>query len=279
MTISKNISYVELSPSEYSQRTLGVNNGTVIETDQIKLVPLLLERDAPIMWETYKNHPELFNWMPHGILNTYKEFYDVQASFCSNPEYFNWVCYATAPSSISGDNKNEKKWVNVGSVALLDISLIHRRAEVGAVWFHPAVHGTFVVPETIYALVRFSFERLVSGRVQWKTHHKNIASQKAAIKLGFDFDGIFRNHIIHSDGNWRNTVYYSMTDDDWFGREEVTIDAKKGVDVQQESKVLQNRVLVNGPLGRQLKLESLIDVKMKEGKPLPATLVNGEPLN
>ncbi|KAF9195848.1 hypothetical protein BGZ49_002969, partial [Haplosporangium sp. Z 27] len=233
-----------------------------------------LERDAPLLWEVYKDHPNLFDWMPQGPLRSYEEFYAVQAGYSAAPNFFNWICYVSAKSTKDVSN-DDKKWVLCGSICLLDISLAHRHFEVGCIWFHPSFHGTFVMLETTYALLRFSFERLQAGRVQWKTHHKNIPSQKAAIKLGFDFDGIHRKHIIHSDGMWRNTFFYSMTDDDWFERE-VTTDARPNLDVEEAVRAL---LLTSGSRGRQSKLEELIVKRKNEGKQLPIAVEKGDQLN
>ncbi|KAF9916843.1 hypothetical protein BX616_002673 [Lobosporangium transversale] len=287
------IQYTQLSPTEYSQQTLGVKSGMRIETDQIRLEPILLDRDVPELWKVYKNHPELWTWMPHGPAMTYEEFYDVQAKFCAAKDFFNWSVYVSAPSSAQSDEgvsikeeeekkeKEKKKWVLCGSICLLDISLPFRRFEVGSIWFHPSVHGTFVVLETTYALLRFSFEQLQAGRVQWKTHFKNIASQKAAVKLGFDLDGIHRKHMIHMDGTWRHTYYYSITDDDWFGREEETVDGRPNLDVAAAAAALISEGMNDGQAtskGRQHRLEQLMASRKNEGKALPATIALGKAL-
>ncbi|KAI1312664.1 hypothetical protein EDD11_002863 [Mortierella claussenii] len=268
------IKYTALPSGAYTQQTLGVKSGMRIETDQILLEPLLLERDAPALWDVYKNHPELFTWMPHGPLSTFQEFYDIQARFCAAKDFFNWTVYVSAHPN--EHFKEKKKWVLCGSICLLDISLSFRRFEVGSIWFHPRVHGTFVMLETTYALLRFSFEQLQAGRVQWKTHHRNIASQKAATKLGFDLDGLHRKHMIHSDGTWRHTFFYSMTDDDWFGREEETVDGKAILDVATAAEELNKQSLVSR--GKQLRLEELVNDRKKEGKALPASIAQGEQL-
>ncbi|KAF9937396.1 hypothetical protein BGZ75_005784 [Mortierella antarctica] len=279
-THTKTIQYTLLTPSEYSQQTLGVNSGTRIETDQILLEPLLLERDAPKLWEVYKNHPQLFAYMPHGPCQSYEEFYNIQAKFCRLSDYSNWTCYVSGNSSsgeeateINSNNKH-KKWVLCGSICLLDIHLPFRKCEVGSIWFHPSVHGTFVMLETTLALLRFAFERLHSGRVQWKTHFQNIASQKAAIKLGFSLEGVHRKHMIHADGTWRHTYMYAMTDDDWFGREE-TVDARPNLDLlaaHEEHAATPSK-------GLRRDLEELVATKQKEGKPLPGSVVEGQALH
>ncbi|KAG0313306.1 hypothetical protein BGZ99_008970 [Dissophora globulifera] len=265
------IKYKVLSEPEYSQQTLGANSGTQIETEQIKLVPFLLERDAPLLWEIAKNSTHLFRLMTFGPLETYEAFYKAKAKFCTLTDWSNWVCYVSAPT-VDG-NKN---WVICGHVALVDISLLHRHFEVGGVWLHPSVHGTFVVVETTYALLRFSYEKLQAGRVVWKTHHRNMASQKAAVKLGFQFEGIHRKHMVDSDGLWRNTYWYGMTDDEWFGREQETEDARRGLDVVAAAAALLDQGEVESKQ-QQKQLEELIANRKKSGKPLPSS-IDGKPL-
>lgn len=222
----------------------------------------------------YKNHPQLFAFMPHGPKLTYEDFNELQTHFCAKG-WFTWSCYVSAhPGEASSENK---KWVLCGSLALLDISLPDRRFEIGSVWFHPGVHGTFVTQEATYALLRFSFECLQAGRVQWKTHHQNIASQKAAIKMGFGLEGMHRKHIIHADGTWRHTLFYSMTDDDWFGQEETT-DGRRGLDVAAAGAAAALKYANTTSKGSQRHLEEIIADRKKEGKALPGSVASGEPL-
>ncbi|KAF9909885.1 hypothetical protein EC991_007875 [Linnemannia zychae] len=270
---AKSIKYTQLDRSEYSQTTLGQMNGFVIETDQIQLRPLHLERDAPLLWNVYKNYPELFKYMPAGPFYRYEDFYKEQEHFCTSGAFFNWTVYVSAPVA-EGEEKN---WVLCGSICLLDIVLRYRRFEVGAIWFHPSVHGTFVMVETTYALLRFSFEKLQAGRVQWKTHHHNIASQKAAKKLGFQEEGYFKKHMIHADGTWRHTLFYAMTDDDWFGREADSIDGRAGLVVEpgvEGAEVEEGKVAK----GLQKRLEDVVEGRKKEGKPLVEGIARGEAL-
>ncbi|KAG0316378.1 hypothetical protein BGZ99_006928 [Dissophora globulifera] len=265
MAAKQFIKYTVLSESECSQQTLGVNSGTQIETEQIKLVPFLLERDAPLLWEVAKNNTQLFRWMTFGPLETYEAFYKANARFCTLSDWSNWVCYVSAPT-VDG----KKNWVICGHVALLDISLPHRHVEIGCIWLHPSVQGTFVVAETTYALLRFSYEKLQAGRVIWKTHHCNIASQKAAVKLGFQSEGVHRKAMIHSDGQWRNTYWYGMTDDEWFGRE-LTEDARRGLDVVAAAAALLDQGEVESKQ-QQKQLEELIANRKKAGKQLPSSI-------
>lgn len=230
----------------------------------------------------YKNHKQLFSYFPRGPCNSYEEFYNDQAKFSQSSDYSNWVCYVSANSSSidaaeassDKDIQKNKKWVLCGSICLLDIYLPFRKCEIGAIWFHPSVHGTFVMLETTLALLRFAFERLKCGRVQWKTHFQNIASQKAAAKLGFAFEGVHRKHMIHADGTWRHTYMYAMTDDDWLGREE-TVDARPDMDIL----AVHEEHVATPVKGLRRDLEELVKMKKKEGKPLPSSVVQGQELN
>ncbi|KAG0263711.1 hypothetical protein BGZ95_003743 [Linnemannia exigua] len=280
----KSIKYTQLPRSEYSQTTLGQMNGFLIETDQIQLRPLLLERDAPLLWGVYKNYPELFKYMPGGAHYCYENFYKEQENFVTSGAFSNWAVYVSAPVVDKGEKEGEeedeeKKWVLCGSICLLDIVLRYRRFEIGAIWFHPSVQGTFVMVETAYALLRFSFEKLRAGRVQWKTHHQNLASQKAATKLGFREEGIFRKHMIHADGTWRHTLFYAMTDDEWFGREEgETVDGRAGLLVEAEKDGEEVEEGKKNEKGLQKRLEGVVEGRKKEGKPLTEGIVRGEAL-
>ncbi|KAG0044385.1 hypothetical protein BGZ83_010403 [Gryganskiella cystojenkinii] len=270
------VHFTRLDATQFSQHTsLGPNSGTLIETDNIRLEPIQLEKHTPKLWNLYKNHQGLFQYFPHGPLATYEKFYAVQKNFCESKDFANWAVYLLV-NNPSGDSEKNKTKILCGSICLLDIHLAFRRSEVGSIWFHPAVHGTTVMLETTYALLRFAFERLQCGRVQWKTHHLNLASQKAAAKLGFDEDGLHRKHVLNWDGQWRNTWFYSMTDDDWFGLEEVTTNARPGLEVGPTAD--RPADLVVEPKGRQLALENKIAERRKNGKAIPAGVLAGQPL-
>ncbi|GJJ74607.1 hypothetical protein EMPS_06965 [Entomortierella parvispora] len=273
VTTSIPIRYTRIDKSLYSQNTLGEYSGLQIETDNILLEPLLIDRDAPKLWNLYKDHLDLFHFFPHGPLTTYEKFYAVQKRFCDSPEFSNWTVHLLVDTSAEGQPSKEKTRILCGSICLLDIQPAHRRCEVGAIWFHPAVHGTTVMLESTYMLLRLAFGRLQSGRVQWKTHHANVASQKAALKLGFEQDGLHRKHLLNWDGIWRHSYFYSMTDDDWFG---VPVTTTPGAAQEPLADGLEGLGLESK--GKQLALETKIAERRKTSKPFPASVLAGQPL-
>lgn len=103
----------------------------------------------------------------------------------------------------------------LGSTRFLDISKKDRGLEIGFTWYTPRVWRTSVNTEAKYLLLKHCFETLKTIRVQLKTHHLNLASQKAIERIGGVKEGILRNHRIQEDGSTRHSVYYSILDTEW----------------------------------------------------------------
>jgi RimJ/RimL family protein N-acetyltransferase len=102
----------------------------------------------------------------------------------------------------------------VGMVALMNRDRANRRVEIGHIWYSPKAQRTTVNTEVAYLLLRESFDRLASRRVEWKCDALNERSRTAALRLGLTFEGVFRNHMIVKGRN-RDTAWYAMTGDEW----------------------------------------------------------------
>jgi len=103
----------------------------------------------------------------------------------------------------------------IGSTRFMDIDDKHQRLEIGYTWLTPAYWRTAINTNCKYLLLRYSFEHLHLQRVQIKTDHDNIRSQKAIERIGATKEGILRNHMIRKDGTTRHTVIYSITIEEW----------------------------------------------------------------
>lgn len=103
----------------------------------------------------------------------------------------------------------------IGSTRFMDIDDKHQRLEIGYTWLTPAYWRTAINTNCKYLLLRYSFEHLHLQRVQIKTDHENIRSQKAIERIGATKEGILRNHMIRKDGTTRHTVMYSITIEEW----------------------------------------------------------------
>ncbi len=102
----------------------------------------------------------------------------------------------------------------VGMAAFMNLVPAHRRLELGHIWYIPAAQRTAVNTETVYLMLRESFDRLGYRRVEWKCDALNARSMKAAVRLGFGFEGTFRQHCIVKGRN-RDTAWFAMLDTDW----------------------------------------------------------------
>jgi len=103
----------------------------------------------------------------------------------------------------------------VGVTSLMDIRRGDRGLEIGGTWLTPRVWRSAVNSECKYLLLRHAFEVLGCIRVQLKTDSRNTRSQRAIERLGAVKEGVLRKHMILHDGYTRDTVMYSIVDDEW----------------------------------------------------------------
>ena len=102
----------------------------------------------------------------------------------------------------------------VGMCSFLSIVPEMQRVEIGHIWYAPPLHGSGISVEVAWMLLSEAFERLRYRRVEWKCNALNERSRRAALKLGFVFEGVFRQHMIVKGRN-RDSAWFSMLDRDW----------------------------------------------------------------
>jgi RimJ/RimL family protein N-acetyltransferase len=102
----------------------------------------------------------------------------------------------------------------LGSISLMSIRAEHGVAELGNIWYAPAAQRTKTNTEACYLLLRHCFEDLGYRRMEWKCDARNEPSRNAALRLGFTFEGIFRQHMIIKGEN-RDTAWFAMLDHEW----------------------------------------------------------------
>ena len=104
-----------------------------------------------------------------------------------------------------------------GYASYMRIEPAHRSMEVGNILYSPALQRTRAATDAMYLMARHAFEDLGYRRYEWKCNAENQASRKAALRLGFTFEGIFRQHMIVKGCN-RDTAWFSMLDTEWPAR-------------------------------------------------------------
>ena len=102
----------------------------------------------------------------------------------------------------------------VGMVSFLNTVKDMRRLEVGHIWYAPVAQRTETNTEAVYLMLCAAFDELKYRRVEWKCDAMNARSRAAALRLGFQFEGIFRQHMIVKGRN-RDTAWFAMLDHEW----------------------------------------------------------------
>ncbi|QGA15161.1 hypothetical protein EYB26_002817 [Talaromyces marneffei] len=102
----------------------------------------------------------------------------------------------------------------MGYIGLLNIIPVHRSIEVGHVMYSPALQRTTPATESVFLLARYAFRDLGYRRLEWKCNNLNEASKRAARRYGFEFEGVFRQHMIIKGRN-RDSAWFSLLDSEW----------------------------------------------------------------
>jgi RimJ/RimL family protein N-acetyltransferase len=102
----------------------------------------------------------------------------------------------------------------VGHASYMRIMPEHRVIEVGNIFYAPMLVRSAAGTEAMYLMAKHVFEDLGYRRYEWKCNALNEPSRQAALRLGFSFEGIFRQHMIQK-GHSRDTAWYSMLDCEW----------------------------------------------------------------
>jgi RimJ/RimL family protein N-acetyltransferase len=102
----------------------------------------------------------------------------------------------------------------VGMVSIMNIVPEMGRAEIGHIWYSPLVQKSAVNTEVTFLLLRYLFDDLGYRRVEWKCDNRNEPSKNAALRLGFQYEGLFRQHMVVKGHN-RDTAWFALIDADW----------------------------------------------------------------
>lgn len=103
----------------------------------------------------------------------------------------------------------------VGSTRFGSVSPADRRVEIGWTWVARPWQRTPVNTEAKYLMLRHAFETLGCVRVELKTDALNERSRAAILRVGATQEGILRRHTRSQEGRMRDTVYFSILDDEW----------------------------------------------------------------
>jgi len=109
------------------------------------------------------------------------------------------------------DARTEKA---VGVAAFLRIDAANGVIEVGHINYSPRLQQTAAATEAMALMMRRVFDELGYRRYEWKCDSLNAPSRAAAARLGFQYEGLFRQALVYKDRN-RDTAWFSMLDREW----------------------------------------------------------------
>ena len=173
----------------------------VLEGAYVTLRPVTAA-DAADLWRSGADDAELWQYMAGGPFASLEEF---QAFVRLQEESEDPLHFAIL------DRESGR---SIGTASLMRIEPKHRVIEVGHILFTGALQRTRGATEAMYLLARYVFEVLGYRRYEWKCNAANEKSKRAAGRLGFTFEGVFRQHMIIKGEN-RDTAWYSMLDSEW----------------------------------------------------------------
>lgn len=169
-----------------------------------RLEPLDETRHAEDLFAAYALAPDGRDWTymaagPFSEFEAYRQYAEV-ASKSADPKHFAVI-----------DLKAEKA---VGTLALMRIDRGNGVIEVGNVAFSPLLQQKPSSTEAQFLLMRYVFDELKYRRYEWKCDNLNAPSHKAALRLGFRYEGVFRQAVVYK-GRSRDTAWYSIIDKEW----------------------------------------------------------------
>lgn len=100
-----------------------------------------------------------------------------------------------------------------GMAAFMSFKSAHGSLEIGHIHYGPEMQRTAAGTEAIILMMRRAFS-FGNRRLEWRCHALNERSRRAAERLGFTFEGVFRNSSVQK-GHSRDTAWYSITDEEW----------------------------------------------------------------
>ena len=176
--------------------------GTVLTGRTCSLEPLQPERHAHDLFAANRaDDGRMWTYLPYGPFGTLDAYGDWLTATCQRNDP---LFYVVVPRET---NKA------AGLASYLRITPESGSLEIGHIAFSPHLQATTPATEALFLLMQHTFE-IGYRRCEWKCDALNEKSRRAAQRLGFSFEGIFRRATLYKGRN-RDTAWYAVTDTDW----------------------------------------------------------------
>jgi RimJ/RimL family protein N-acetyltransferase len=199
----------------------------------VTLEPLNAERHAAALWHAVRGHDELWTWLAEGPFATLA---DLRKSIEQKQAATSTVFLAIVPTESripegagafmplkEGESARPSGPATpsapkaAGWASYMRMEPAHGVVEVGNIMMSPSLQRTTAATEAMVLMAAHVFDDLGYRRYEWKCNALNEPSRRAALRYGFTFEGIFRQHMIIKDLS-RDTAWFSMLDREWPAR-------------------------------------------------------------
>jgi len=169
-----------------------------------RLEPLELAVHADSLWQAHQADPDGRHWtyLSQSRPASFEVFQGLVAAMQASNDPLHWAVI------------DQRSGCAVGTLSLMRIDTAHGVIEVGNVNFSQALQRTPASTEAHWLLMRYVFEDLGYRRYEWKCDSLNARSRATALRLGFQFEGVFRQAVVYK-GRSRDTAWYSLIDSEW----------------------------------------------------------------
>jgi RimJ/RimL family protein N-acetyltransferase len=198
------VSYPALPIGPPVDSTPAQRPGPVTLTGRFGRVERLTPQHGAALWDAVKGHDDIWTYMssePFADVAAFSAYVAMRIE--QNDPYF-YAIVDTAGRTL-------------GMAALMETRPAMRVIEVGHILLSPQLQRTPLATEAQYLLARYAFDTLGYRRYEWKCNALNAPSRRAALRFGFSFEGVLRQHMIIK-GRSRDTAYFSMLDIEWPAR-------------------------------------------------------------
>jgi len=177
----------------------------VLHGRTVILEPLSAASNTDDLWQAVHGHDEIWAYLADG---PYASKADLRRALEEKQAGSSAVFFAIAPQATGRV---------AGYASYMRMDPANGVIEVGNILLAPSLQRTIAATEAMYLMARNVFEDLGYRRYEWKCNANNDPSRRAAIRYGFTFEGIFRQHMIVKGHN-RDTAWFSMLDSEWPAR-------------------------------------------------------------
>ncbi|MFC1665048.1 GNAT family N-acetyltransferase [Pseudomonadota bacterium] len=176
---------------------------SVLLGEYCRCEPLNLDKHSPDLFSAFEQDNENRAWvyLPYGPFDSLIEYQHWMKNACFNGDPFYYAIV---------DNKTDS---SIGVVSYLRINPKAGSIEVGHINYSPALQRTVAATEAMYLMMHNAF-KLGYRRYEWKCNVLNEKSCNAAKRLGFSYEGTFRQMLVVKGQN-RDTAWFSILDREW----------------------------------------------------------------